>query len=203
MFCLYQVMHRVSSSRFRASESTLAREFGLDPKTVRASLAALERVNLLRKTPGKSAGLPSEIWLTNPETGAPFPEPTDRHIPTFRSFSKSERTLTTAETKTTGTVASGRAEKMQPLQSPQRREKPRPSSPIEKPTSSVSADAPGREVVCTIPSHSQIHYRADGSPLCGDCHPTGITEPPPKEPFQPTGRQLFGSEDFSPGANFP
>ena len=192
LFYLYQVAHRVSSPRFRASESTFAREFGLDAKTVRTSLVALEQALLLRKTAGKSASVPSEIWLTNPETGVPFPVPEDSPVPTFKSFSKAERTRATSETRHISVISHPRTEETQASRPPQQMATARPVSLVEKPPSSMTTGASGPEKICPIRGHSQIHYRPDGSALCGVCHPTGITEPPRKNFSQPTGKELFG-----------
>lgn len=189
LFLLYQVAHRVSSPRFRANETTLAKEVGHDPKTLRSSLAVLGQARQLRKTAGKGRNLPSEIWLTNPETGVPFPVPKDLSVPTFRGFSKAERTGgTEPETERTAAKKHPRA-----APAPQQTAKSVPAVLAERPASSLSVGAPEPERLCNIPGHHVVNCRADGSKFCGQCHPTGISEPPRKiAASQPTGAELFG-----------
>lgn len=203
LFYLYQVAHRLSSPRFLATESTLARAFGLDPKTIRVSLLALQRVDLLRKTPGKTGSSPSEIWLTNPETSSPFPVPEDLPIRTFKGFSKPETHRVTAEPERTLKAVRTQMEKTETLETPRYALRDSFPSTSEKEPSSVAPRASEPEILCNIPSHRTIHYRRDGSPVCGDCHPTRITESQPRNIFQPTARELFGEEDVSPGVEFP
>jgi hypothetical protein len=173
---LYYIVHRVSSPRFRAKESTLECLFNLDRKTLRSALAAIERVGLLRLTAGARGEL-SEFWLCNPITGLLYPEEEGRATPTYNGAPKGKRTRLEAIAK-----------KSQILnQSPTRPTRLEPIQPKTAATASPSGDslaiseppqAPVQsEPVCNIHGDAVIHYRADGSPLCGICHPTGNTVP--------------------------
>ena len=173
---LYEIAHRVSSPRFYAKESTLRALFCLDRKTLQTALVAIVKARQLRHTPG-AKGNPSEFWLYNPTTGFLFPEQDGRATPTYNGVSRGKRAQ-----------AAAIAERPQTA-------KPRQEQPIriaaEQPTATetridcdaLPATAPQQiqarpKRLCHIPSHTTIHYRLDGSELCGDCHPTGITVPP-------------------------
>lgn len=178
---LWCVAHRVSSPRFYAKETTLHREFRRDPKTVRKALAELEKARLLRKVPGnRGVGL-SELWLCHPVSGEPFPEEDGRATPTFHGFSKAKR------------AATGTPARQAPCRECERQERPKgrritiDSADPERVVS--SATGPSEEIQsqpnsaqaerhCHIRKHNLVHYRPDGSSVCGDCHPTGITQPP-------------------------
>jgi hypothetical protein len=185
-FHLYAVMHRVSSPRFRASERTLAREFGMDAKTLRKAFGAIEDAQLLRRTPGKSASVPTEYWLLNPGTHCEFPVVENRGIPTFTGFSspRGKRTKTISDGDHDSGVAFA-------AQTPPAESALNPAATVDKPEFSMRTGDFERGV-CSLHGHTAINHRPDGSALCGDCHPTGITEPPRKTVAQPTAQELFG-----------
>jgi hypothetical protein len=173
---LFLIAHRVSSPRFYAKESTLRKMLHLDRKTLRAALTALVVAGLLQLK-AANRGEPWEFWLRNPTTGALLPEQDGRATPTFNGVSKGRwsQTMAIAERRQTAT---------------QSREQPKrkaPEQPTASPTRSDHASLPPvvplqiparTKRLCHIPNHKTIHYRLDGSEVCGDCHPTGITVPP-------------------------
>jgi hypothetical protein len=207
---LYSVVHRVSSPRFFAKDSTLAAAFDLDIKTFRKAIKNLIGCRLLRSTPAARGGKLSEYWLCHPVTGEPLPEEAGRATPTFNGF----RTLAmAAEQKATSSSATsqgvphidegGVAKRRVPttrgngsgIVSTQPYETPQPT-------------AKGANPLCRIAGHNLVHYRKDGSPICGNCHPTGKTEPPSTNTAstsftQPTARDLGFYGDDDPGDDVP
>lgn len=171
---LYQIAHRVSSPHFHAKESTLRTLFVVDRKTLRTALAALVKAEQLRHTAG-TRGDPAEFWLYNPTTGELLPEHEGRATPTYNGVSKGSVTQLApiAESSQTCTQTQAQPTQTEPPRRtiaaiPTRRDIPtRLIGPPPVPVRS------GR--LCNVPGHTTIHYRPDGSELCGTCHPTGIT----------------------------
>jgi hypothetical protein len=173
---LYFIMHRVSSPRFYARKSTLQKLLNIDRKTLRDALTPMVRVGLLQLTAG-TRGEPSEFWLRNPITGLLFPEEERRATPTYNGTPKGKSTRLEAIGKKSRTPNQGktRPTRLEPIQ-PKTAVSASPSG-----DSLVTSEPPQipaqRERVCGIHGNAVIHYRTDGSPLCGICHPTGKAVP--------------------------
>jgi len=173
---LYYIVHRLSSPRFRAKESRLESLFNLDRKTLRSALAAIERVGLLRLTAGARGEL-SEFWLCNPITGLLYPEEEGRATPAYNGASKGKRTRLEAIAKESQTLnqCQTRPTRLGPIQ-PKTAVSASPNGDSlaisEPPQIPVQSDP-----LCNIHGDVVVHYRADGSHVCGICHPTGNTVP--------------------------
>jgi Bacterial regulatory proteins, gntR family len=173
---LFFIAHRVSSPRFYAKESTLRKFFNVDRKTLRAALNVLKSVGLLQAREGKRGG-PWEFWLFNPTTGLLLPEQDGRATPTYNGVLKGKGAQTAAIPER---VPSAKRSREQATRTA-------PAQPTvaagwkgcDPQIATAQTQVPANpKHLCDIPGHEAIHYRTDGSPLCGDCHPTGITVPP-------------------------
>jgi hypothetical protein len=190
---LYFIVHRVSSPRFYAKKSTLQILLNIDRKTLRDALFAIEEAGLLRLT-ARARGEPSEFWLCNPVTGLLFPEEDGRATPTYNGAPKGKRTRleVIAKKSRIPNLSQTRPTRLEPIQATGPMPESRSDSVI---ASGEPQQNPGRsERLCSVAGHEVIHYREDGSPLCGICHPTGIMAPAPNAVF----RAVTSSRAFRP-----
>jgi hypothetical protein len=174
---LFFIAHRVSSPRFYAKESTLWKLLNLDRKTLRAALNAIERAGLLGHTAGANGDL-SEFWLYNPTTGALLPEQDGRATPTYNGVLKGKRAQTAAIPERLPIVKQSQKLQAQPEPGQSKARVTASRSDISHAISETQPPSASTERLCPFSSHSTVHYRLDGSPVCGICHPTGITVPP-------------------------
>lgn len=176
---LYYVAHRVSSPHFFAKDSTLAAAFQVDPKTFRKAIANLIRCRLLRSIPATRGGKLSEYWLCHSVSGEPLPEEAGRATPTFNGFRKAARA---ADQKVPRDSATSPARPVD-VQGLAKKRFPESTSNGTKlispePYQATRSDPDRTNPPCHIAVHDQVHYREDDSRVCGDCHPTGRTQPP-------------------------
>lgn len=197
---LYCIVHRVSSPRFHAKESALEKLLNLDRKTLRSALVAIEGAGLLQLIRG-ARGEPSEFWLRNPITGLLLPEQEGRATPTFNGAPKGKRTRLEAIAKEPQTLNQSQTQLMRLEPTLPMGAMPESRSEVSIATSEPQQIPAHPDRICSVHGNVLVHYRTDGSPLCGVCHPTGITAPicdpgfralSPCKPFNPPTAKEIG-----------
>jgi hypothetical protein len=157
----YRVLNRASSPRFKVSESVIEAETGLAPNTISKARKELERAGLIQCERASSNGAPYVYHLINPETKEPFWA--ERERPAVYTGNVSAA-LQDADSTAARALRAPRPPKAKPI-------------PIQKESPPVSAENPQNvahhdgESVCYQHGNKSVWHRADGSSVCGECHP--------------------------------